>query len=142
MREQFMRNGEGFVLIYSITSYHSFEQVQKLHDQIARVKDLDSFPVVLVGNKCDLEQDRQVPASGIRIYECTLYTLINFLLIVGRALAKAYNCQFFEASAKQRIKIDETFYGMVREIRRANQENQKKQKQFDEKEASLCCILM
>ncbi|KAG2215154.1 hypothetical protein INT46_006540 [Mucor plumbeus] len=123
MREQFMRNGEGFVLMYSITSYHSFEQVQKLHDQIARVKDLDSFPVVLVGNKCDLEQDRQVPAS------------------VGRALAKVYNCQFFEASAKQRIKVDETFYGMVREIR-TNQENQKKQKQFDEKEASLCCILM
>lgn len=72
MREQFMRNGEGFVLIYSITSYHSFEQVQKLYDQIARVKDLDSFPVVLVGNKCDLEQDRQVPASGIKIYMNTL----------------------------------------------------------------------
>jgi len=64
MRERFMRNGEGFVLIYSITSYHSFEQVQKLHDQIARVKDLEHFPVVLVGNKCDLEQDRQVPTSG------------------------------------------------------------------------------
>jgi hypothetical protein len=56
-------------------------------------------------------------------------------------LAKVYNCQFFEASAKQRIKVDETFYGMVREIR-TNQENQKKQKQFDEKEVSLCCILM
>lgn len=64
MRERFMRNGEGFVLIYSITSYHTFEQVQKLHGQIARVKDLEHFPVVLVGNKCDLEQDRQVPTSG------------------------------------------------------------------------------
>jgi GTPase SAR1 family protein len=80
MREQFMRNGEGFVLMYSITSYHSFEQVQKLHDQIARVKDLDSFPVVLVGNKCDLEQDRQVPASGIAIY-ISIYALTYLTLI-------------------------------------------------------------
>lgn len=64
MREQYMRNGEGFVLVYSITSLRSFEQVRKLYDQIARVKDLDTFPVILVGNKCDIEQDRQVPIQG------------------------------------------------------------------------------
>ncbi|KAL7315711.1 Ras GTPase [Mucor circinelloides] len=124
MRERFMRNGEGFVLIYSITSYHSFEQVQKLHDQIARVKDLEHFPVVLVGNKCDLEQDRQVPTSA------------------GRELAKRYNCLFFEASAKQNIKIEDTFHGLVREIRRSCQDDCKKQKQYDEKQASVCCIIM
>lgn len=67
MREQYMRNGEGFVLVYSITSLRTFEQVQKLYDQIARVKDLDSFPVILIGNKCDIEQDRQVPTHG-KIY--------------------------------------------------------------------------
>lgn len=65
MREQYMRNGEGFVLVYSITSLRSFEQVQKLYDQIARVKDVDTFPIILVGNKCDVEHDRQVPAHGM-----------------------------------------------------------------------------
>ncbi|GAN08762.1 RAS protein [Mucor ambiguus] len=124
MRERFMRNGEGFVLIYSITSYHSFEQAQKLHEQIARVKDLEHFPVVLVGNKCDLEQDRQIPTSA------------------GRDLAKLYNCPFFEASAKQNFKIEDTFHGLVREIRRSQQDKCKKQKQYDEKQASLCCIIM
>ena len=56
-----MRNGEGFVLVYDITSFRSFEQIQKLVEQIVRVKDVDLLPVILVGNKCDMEQDRQVP---------------------------------------------------------------------------------
>ncbi|KAL9544345.1 Ras GTPase ras2 [Mucor bainieri] len=124
MRERFMRNGEGFVLLYSITSYHTFEQAQRLHEQIARVKDLEHFPVVLVGNKCDLEQDRQVPASA------------------GRELAKQFNCPFFEVSAKQNTNIEDSFHGLVREIRRSQQDMYKEQMQYDEKQASLCCIAM
>ncbi|KAG2192753.1 hypothetical protein INT47_008404 [Mucor saturninus] len=121
MREQYMRNGEGFVLVYSITSIRTFEQVQKLYDQIARVKDLDSFPIILVGNKCDIEQDRQVPTHE------------------GKALAKHYGCQFLETSAKQRIRIDETFYGIVREIRRLNEEKESKNPSEDEKDSLSCC---
>lgn len=147
MRERFMRNGEGFVLIYSITSYHTFEQVQKLHEQIARVKDLEHFPMVLVGNKCDLEQDRQVPTSGKAVYYTSLFKFdTNWYAIsaesAGRDLAKQYNCQFFEASAKQNVRIQDAFHGLVREIRRSQQEKCKKQKQYDEKQASLCCIVM
>lgn len=38
----------------------SFNEVGKLFTQILRVKDRDDFPVVLVGNKADLETQRQV----------------------------------------------------------------------------------
>lgn len=64
MREQYMRNGEGFILVYSITSRLSFEEIQTFYQQIRRVKDRDFFPMVLVGNKCDLESDRQVSSQG------------------------------------------------------------------------------
>lgn len=39
---------------------YSFNEVGKLLTQILRVKDRDDFPVVLVGNKADLETQRQV----------------------------------------------------------------------------------
>src|ERR1700735_4970909 len=64
MREQYMRTGEGFLLVYSITSRESFEEINTFHQQILRVKDKDNFPMILVGNKCDLEYERQVGING------------------------------------------------------------------------------
>lgn len=64
MREQYMRTGEGFLLVYSITSRSSFEEINQFHQQILRVKDKDSYPVVVVANKCDLEYERQVGMNG------------------------------------------------------------------------------
>jgi len=64
MREQYMRTGEGFLLVYSITSRTSFEEITQFQQQILRVKDKDYFPLIIVGNKCDLEVDRQVSKEG------------------------------------------------------------------------------
>ena len=63
MREQYMRTGEGFLLVYSITSRNSFDEILTFHQQILRVKDKDYFPVVIVANKCDLESERQVSSA-------------------------------------------------------------------------------
>ena len=64
MREQYMRTGEGFLIVYSIDSRASFEEIQQYQQQILRVKDKDYFPMILVANKCDLEHERQVPTQG------------------------------------------------------------------------------
>jgi len=106
MREQYMRTGEGFLLVYSITSRNSFEEISTFHQQILRVKDKDSFPVIVVANKCDLEFERQVGMNE------------------GRDLAKHFGCRFIETSAKQRINVDEAFSNLVREIRKYNKEQQ------------------
>ena len=39
MREQYMHNGEGFLLVFSITNRSSFEEVLCLYKQIRRVKE-------------------------------------------------------------------------------------------------------
>jgi len=104
MREQYMRTGEGFILVYSITARESFDEITQFHQQILRVKDKDNFPMVLVGNKCDLEFERQVAVNE------------------GRDLAKHLGCVFMETSAKQSINVDEAFYSVVREIRKYNKE--------------------
>lgn len=65
MREQYMRTGEGFLLVYSITSRSSYEEIMTFQQQILRVKDKDYFPLIVVANKCDLEAERQVTQQGM-----------------------------------------------------------------------------
>ncbi|KAL7753825.1 RAS1 protein [Sorochytrium milnesiophthora] len=105
MREQYMRTGEGFLLVYSITNSNSFDEISTFHQQILRVKDKDYFPVIVIGNKCDLEHDRTVSQQD------------------GRDLSRQFQCKFIETSAKQKINVDEAFYNLVREIRRFNKES-------------------
>jgi GTPase KRas protein len=104
MREQYMRTGEGFLLVYSITSRQSFEEIITYQQQILRVKDRDYFPIIVVGNKCDLDKDRAVQKEE------------------GEALARQFGCKFIETSAKSRLNVDTAFYDLVREIRRYNKE--------------------
>ncbi len=121
MREQYMRTGEGFLLVYSITSRNSFEEISTFYQQILRVKDRDTFPVVVLANKCDLEYERQVGMNGTFLTLCFWVKLMwYFYDVEGRDLAKHFNCRFLETSAKQRINVDEAFIMLVREIRRYN----------------------
>lgn len=59
-----MQTGEGVLLVYSITSQQSFKEISAFRQQILRVKDKDYFPMVIVGNKCDLEGRREVTRQG------------------------------------------------------------------------------
>lgn len=54
MRDQYMRTGEGFLLVFAIDDEQSFNDIASYRDHIRRVKDADAFPMVLVGNKIDL----------------------------------------------------------------------------------------
>ena len=107
MRDQYMRSGQGFVLVYSITSMGSFEEIVLFHDQILRTKDSTSVPMVVCGNKCDLERNRQVLTKD------------------GLNLSTTWKCPFYETSAKNHTNIEEVFYDVVREIRKAEILNQK-----------------
>ena len=63
MREQYMRSGEGFLLVFSLADRRSFEDAARFHKEILRVKDRDEFPVMLVGNKADLDSQHMVRKS-------------------------------------------------------------------------------
>ena len=123
MREQYMRTGEGFLLVYSITSRQSFEEIMTFQQQILRVKDKDYFPIIVVGNKCDLEGERQVSKQGK--FGCDTQSQAKWdadHCAEGEALARSFGCKFIETSAKSRINVDNAFYDIVREIRRYNKE--------------------
>ena len=100
MREQYMRGGEGFILVYTVTEKRSFDEVRRFKEMIDRVRNYEPVPMVVVGNKRDLERKRQVSTRE------------------GEAMAKEFGCPFFETSAALRQNVDEVFYEIVRCIRR------------------------
>lgn len=51
MREQYMRGGRGFLLLFSVTDPKSFAQVPNFYHQILRVKDRSEYPMLLIANK-------------------------------------------------------------------------------------------
>jgi len=84
-----MKNGQGFVLVYSITAQSTYNDLVDLRDTILKVKDTSDVPMVLVGNKCDLEDERVVGKE------------------VGQSLARNWSSTFLETSAKQKINVNE-----------------------------------
>jgi len=100
MREQYMRSGEGFLLVFSLADRNSYEEIYKFHKQVLRVKDRDEFPMLVVANKADLEKNRQVSRP-----EC-------------ENMAKQLKTPFIECSAKNRMNVDQAFYELVRLIRK------------------------
>ena len=76
-----MRSGEGFLLVFSVTDRTSFEEVSRFHKQILRVKDRDEFPIMLVGNKADLQQQRVVsPVFNISMKIEEAYEILLLML--------------------------------------------------------------
>ncbi|XP_050313831.1 ras-related protein Rap1 isoform X1 [Anthonomus grandis grandis] len=118
MRDLYMKNGQGFVLVYSITAQSTFNDLQDLREQILRVKDTDDVPMVLVGNKCDLEDERVVGKEQ------------------GNALSRQFNCAFMETSAKAKINVHDIFYDLVRQI------NKKSPKRKEPKKRKPICALL
>jgi GTPase KRas protein len=95
VRDQYMRTNDGFLLGYDITSQSSFDEVAQFYDQILRVKDEDWVPMVLVGNKIDLEKDRKVTTEQ------------------GKQKATDWQIPFFEMSCLTRINVDEAFCTLI-----------------------------
>lgn len=107
MQDQWMREGHGYLLVYSITSQSSFDDIATFKAKILRAKDVDNVPIVLVGNKCDLESQRKVSTNE------------------GRQLARQWGCAFMETSAKEKINNEECFYQVIREIRKTERPPQR-----------------
>lgn len=90
----YYRGAMGFLLMYDIANQESFAAVQDWATQI-KTYSWDNAQVIVVGNKCDLEDERVVAAED------------------GRRLADDLGFEFFEASAKDNINVKQVFERLV-----------------------------
>jgi len=93
-----MKNGNGFVMVYSINAQGPFNDLHDVKEQILRVKEVEKVPMVVVGNKCDLVDERVITMEQ------------------GEEMAKKFGASFYEASAKKRINVENVFMDISRQI--------------------------
>jgi small GTP-binding protein len=91
MRGMQLRDGHGFLIVYSVCSVASFRDAEEMYQEIARTKETTNFPGVLAGNKCDMERERQVSTKE------------------GKEMADKHQLKFFETSAKTNVNIEACF---------------------------------
>ncbi|NWU86317.1 DIRA2 protein, partial [Onychorhynchus coronatus] len=96
MQRLSISKGHAFILVYSITSRQSLEELKPIYEQICQIKgDIESIPIMLVGNKNDENQNREVETSE------------------GEAMAKKWKCAFMETSAKTNHNVKELFQELL-----------------------------
>lgn len=105
MLDGWIRSADGIILVYDVSNAQTFEELNYFYDRIVDCKDGKPFPIVIVGNKCDLPIERWKVSS-----------------LQAQALACRWNCPYIETSAQNRINEQQCFYEMVREIKRFKQE--------------------
>ena len=124
MRDNYYRLGEGFLIVYAITMRDTFADVNRFHDHILSVKGEEDVPLILVGSKCDLDGDREVPTSE------------------GKAIAEKFNMPFFETSAKTRVNVDEVFFELVRQVAKYKAAHTDGDDVDDAASGGGCCVLV
>jgi small GTP-binding protein len=125
-RSGYIRQGKGFLLVYSITSRISFEEIENIYRDILRKKERSQVPIVICGNMCDREYERQVSTEE------------------GKELARRLHCPFYETSGRANTNIQNAFLTLVEEIekienlahppKQSNEEQQNKEQRNKEQQ--------
>lgn len=91
----YLRKADGVILVYDITSDKSFKLLNKWLGKIEGIK--QQFKMVILGNKCDLDDKREVAEDE------------------GKKYAAKHNAPFFEVSAKGNINVQQAFEQVIKD---------------------------
>jgi len=94
----YFKGAHGIVLVYDITDRDTFESIQQWVEQIHEYADAN-VNVLLVGNKCDQEEQRAVSTAE------------------GEALAREYGIEFFETSARENVNVEACYLAIARQTK-------------------------
>ncbi|WWD08864.1 hypothetical protein V865_006978 [Kwoniella europaea PYCC6329] len=103
LNDMFIRESEGFVLVFSLCQRDTFEEIIRTYEAIRRIKLPEGnqiVPLVIVGNKSDLIDEREVDTTE------------------GEKLAMEWKCSYYETSARTSTNISLVFEDIVRQLRR------------------------
>ena len=98
MLDMWISFGEGFLLVFAINDKESFNLLKSKHDRVLKGKHGIKCPILLIGNKQDLENEREVQYSE------------------AKQLADSWGIEYMETSAKTNFNCKEAFEKLALEI--------------------------
>ena len=107
---------DGLILVYSIANKETFKNLDTWMNSVKNIADLSSKPVIILGNKCDLNENRQVT------YE------------EGENYAKNLGYHFYETSAKTGENVKEAFDDIFEQLYKIYEEEIEGSKEFKKSE--------
>ncbi|GAB7362075.1 hypothetical protein MBLNU230_g2109t1 [Neophaeotheca triangularis] len=99
----------GYMIVYSVANKQSFEMCRIIRDKILNHTGADAVPLIIVGNKSDMDKQRQISRAD------------------GKKLADELGCAFVETSARSNEHVNEAFTGMIAEIEKGQEAGQPKE---------------
>jgi len=128
LADQYMRQGQAFLCVYSIIDRNSFDEILRFVQQVYQAKQLNpdtaKLPMICLGNKSDLEPQRTVQTSE------------------GQQLARSLGIQFMETSAKTRTNVEESFFAVVRQIRETMPSKSNLPWEQQQQKKKITCVLL
>ena len=94
----FLRNAEGVIIVFDVTSQDSFDNVKGWINSIKSNIGENVIPIIIVGNKIDMENMREISKED------------------GKKIASENDFKYFETSAKTGIGVDEAIKEIVNQI--------------------------
>lgn len=122
-REITMANADAFLVVYSVANVDSLLDGQDFIQTILEIKAGKSVPIVLVGNKADLDEPTRVVSFDD-----------------GKALANKYSIGFLEVSAKEGKKVDDVFEDLLTRVEQRRLSRMRSTHSV--KDQKRCCCLL
>lgn len=100
-KDNYYRSGDGFILVFSLAEPDTFDVLAEYREQIIRVKNdrnPEDIPMIIVGNKCDLDDQRKVEEE------------------FAMKKVMTWGCKYIETSAKNNLNVDNAFYDIMRQV--------------------------
>ena len=98
VRDNYFRGGEGFLCVFSLVDRESFVGVSEIRESVLRVKVDERTPLILVGNKADLQEGREVAQAE------------------AESMASSWGVPYVETSAKTKQNVDRVYYDLLTKI--------------------------
>ena len=98
MMDMWISFGDGFLLVFAINDKNTFEAVKAKYNRILKGKHGVKCPILLIGNKVDLEDEREVTFNE------------------AKHLADSWGIGYLETSAKTNFNCKEAFEKLAQKI--------------------------
>lgn len=98
MAKSYYQRAHGIILACAINNRNSFYNLKNWLNSIKENTQADTIKLIILANKCDLEEEREVKTEEVE------------------SRAKDLNVEFYETSAKENINIDIAFNSIIDQV--------------------------